>query len=152
MLRFLLLILFIHFSVGLLAQKPNNTPFVIAKQAPIYPGCDDLDKEALKKCLQNGIFQHINENYNTKMVDSLVLESGIVKVYVQFRINEEGLVDSISARGTHKRLENEAIRVISTLPKIKPALDKDNNPVAAKYTLPINLYVEAPKKKKKRGF
>jgi protein TonB len=151
MLRFLLLILFIHFSVELLAQESDNVPFAIIEQAPIYPGCEDLDKQTQKKCLQNGITHHIGKKFNTGMVDTLGLEPGIVRVYVQFRINEKGLVDSISARGTHKRLEHEAIRVVGLLPKIKPALDKDNNPVAVKYTLPINLYVEAPKKKKKRG-
>ncbi|MCB0460108.1 MAG: hypothetical protein KDC74_08850 [Flavobacteriaceae bacterium] len=151
MLRFLLLILFIHFSVELLAQESDNVPFAIIEQAPIYPGCEDLDKKTQKKCLQDSISSHVSKNYNLNMVQTLDLDPGKVKMYIQFRINKEGIVDSIKARAPHIKLEYEGIRVMKLLPQMKPGFDNDRV-VAVKYTLPVTFYIEPKKKKKLFGF
>ncbi|MFD2518305.1 energy transducer TonB [Salinimicrobium flavum] len=58
------------------------------------------------------------------------------RIYVVFKINPKGDVVEIMARGPYKRLEEEAIRVVSLLPKMIPGRQRDK-PVAVKYSLPI---------------
>jgi protein TonB len=61
-------------------------------------------------------------------------------VYVQFKIDETGMVTDIRARGPHVRLEKEAIRVVSLLPQMTPGRQR-TRAVRVSYTLPITLDV-----------
>lgn len=63
------------------------------------------------------------------------------KVYVQFTIDELGNVTQVKARAPHKRLENEAIKVIHKIPKMIPA-KQSNKEVAVMYSIPITLKVQ----------
>lgn len=60
------------------------------------------------------------------------------RVLVQFIINKEGKVEKITTRGPHPLLEEEAFRIISRLPKMKPGMQK-GKPVKVKYAIPINF-------------
>jgi len=118
----------------------EDVAFAVIEEAPIYPGCKG-SKAKKKKCLQEKIKAHVGKTYNVGLAGELGLEKGKKKVYVLFRIDKNGKVTDIRARGPHKRLEKEAIRVVKLLPKMVPARQR-GRPVGVKYTLPITLQVE----------
>lgn len=70
-------------------------------------------------------------------------ESGIEgKVYIRFAVTKSGKVDKVTVvRGVHEMLDNEAVRVISMLPKWAPALVK-GKPVNVWYTVPIHFKLD----------
>lgn len=117
----------------------EEVPFAVIEEAPIFPGCKGSKTER-KKCLQQKIREHVNKNYNVGLAEELGLEPGKKKVYVLFKINHKGNIVDVRARGPHKRLEKEAIRVVQSLPKMIPAKQR-GKAVNIKYTLPITLEV-----------
>jgi len=118
----------------------DDVPFAIIEDAPVYPGCKG-SKAQKKKCLQEKIKKHVNRKYNTGLAGDLGLDPGKKKVYVQFKISKTGNIVDVRARGPHKRLEKEAIRVVKLLPKMIPGKQR-GRAVGVKYTLPITLLVE----------
>ena len=120
-------------------EVAEDVPFAIIEEAPVYPGCKGT-KAQKKKCLQEKIKEHVNKKYNTGLAGDLGLEAGNKKVYVQFKIDKTGNITNIRARGPHKRLEKEAIRVVKLLPKMTPGRQRGRS-VGVKYTLPITLKV-----------
>lgn len=117
----------------------ENIPFAIVEDVPVYPGCKGT-KEQKRQCLQDKIRIHVNKTYNTEIPQDLGLSAGKKKVFVQFKINKEGNVTDARARGPHKRLETEAIRVVNLLPKMTPGKQRGRS-VSVSYTLPITLIV-----------
>ena len=118
----------------------EDVPFAIIEDAPVFPGCKG-SKAQKKKCLQDKIKKHVNKKYNTGLAGDLGLDPGKKKVYVQFKISKTGNITEVRARGPHKRLEKEAIRVVKLLPKMIPGKQR-GRAVGVKYTLPITLLVE----------
>ena len=118
----------------------EDVPFAIIEDAPVFPGCTG-SKAQKKKCLQDKIKKHVNRKYNTGLAGDLGLDPGKKKVYVQFKISKTGNISEVRARGPHKRLEKEAIRVVKLLPKMIPGKQR-GRAVGVKYTLPITLLVE----------
>jgi protein TonB len=121
-------------------EVPEDVPFAIIEEAPLFPGCKGT-KEEKKKCLQDQIQKHVNDNFNTGLASELGLPAGKKKVHVQFSIDKEGNITNVAARGPHVRLEKEAVRVVEKLPKMIPGKQR-GRPVGVKYTLPITLIVE----------
>ena len=62
------------------------------------------------------------------------------RVIVSFIINKEGEIKSITTKGPEngKILEEEARRIISLLPKMKPGTQR-GEPVNVRYSIPINF-------------
>ena len=127
----------------------EDVPFAIIDQAPIFPGCEKLDNSLQKLCLQNQIKSHVNKNFNLNFVSKLNLEPGKKKIYVRFIINKEGIIEDVKARGPHKELELEGIRVIKSLPNMIPGKHKDKT-VGVKYVIPITFLVDLKTKKKRK--
>ena len=132
-----------------------DVPFSEIENVPVFPGCTGTEEE-LKKCLQYGITNHVNKNFNTTLANKSKLESGVQRIYVMFKIDKDGNISDVKSRAAHKSLENEAVRVVSSLPKMIPGRHKGNN-VNVKYSLPIAFKVdgkiakdEFPKYTKKR--
>lgn len=71
------------------------------------------------------------------------LQKGIQgKVFVSFVISETGEVTNIKlAKGVHKSLDQEAIRVVKLMGRWKPGIH-DGNPVKVSYTVPINFNMQ----------
>ena len=64
------------------------------------------------------------------------------KVYVSFVINKEGYVTNVKiARSADPALEKEAIRVVSSMPRWEPGLNK-NKPVNVSFVVPINFVLK----------
>ena len=120
-------------------EAVENVPFAIVEEAPVFPGCKGTKSEK-RQCLQEQIKLHVNRTYNTQLPQELGLEPGKKKVYVLFKIDKNGNVAEARARGPHKRLEKEAVRVVNKLPKMIPGQQR-GRAVSVSYTLPITLVV-----------
>jgi protein TonB len=118
----------------------EDVPFAIIEEVPTYPGCKGTNAQK-KKCLQEKIQKLVKKYFDTSLANDLGLTPGKKRVYVQFKIDKNGDIVDIRARGPHKRLEKEAIDVVKHIPKMSPGKQR-NRPVGVKYTLPITLVVE----------
>ncbi|MCM4154737.1 energy transducer TonB [Gramella sp. AN32] len=122
-------------------EKVEAVPFVLIEEVPLYPGCENKgDNEARKKCMSAKINELVRNEFNTSLGDKLNLY-GINRIFVIFKIDENGKVTDIKTRGPHKALEAEAERVIKLLPQMMPGKQR-NRPVSVLYNLPITFEVK----------
>ena len=113
-----------------------DIPFGVLEQVPAYPGCSGSKKE-IKNCTTQKIKEHATKEFNGKLPEQLGL-TGIKRVVAVFKIDVEGNIVNVRARGAHPQLEEEAIRVIKTLPKMVPG-EKDGKKVGVLYELPFTF-------------
>ncbi|WP_373055923.1 energy transducer TonB [Zunongwangia sp. H14] len=114
----------------------EQVPFVLVEHVPVFPGCEnEKDNEAKKACMAKKIDAFVQNEFNNEIGAELGL-SGINRIIVVFKISENGDIVDIRSRGPHKRLEEEAERVIKLLPKMIPGRQR-NRPVRVSYSLPI---------------
>jgi protein TonB len=118
----------------------EDVPFAIIEDVPVYPGCKG-NKAKLRACLQEKISKLVNRKFNADLASDLGLSPGIKRIFVMFKIDKTGKVVDIRARAPHKRLQEEAIRVIKLIPKMTPGKQR-GKPVGVKYSLPIAFKVE----------
>ena len=87
--------------------------------------------------------KHIGKNFNTSIADSL--PPGKKRVFVQFKIDKDGIIKDIKARGPSAELEQEAKRVVATLPQFIPGKQKGEL-VVVPFSIPIVFQVADRKK------
>lgn len=125
------------------SQKIENDSIsrLIVHKPPVYPGCEIiLGKELKKLCFTEKLNKHIRNNFQYPQI---AIDSGFQgRVIVKFEINEKGIVKNISAKGPYPFFEKEAIRIISRLPKMKPAKQKNGNAVKIPFEVPIIFRLE----------
>ena len=121
-------------------EKGEDIPFSEIDEVPVFPGCEGTQEE-LKACMQNKIMNHISSNFNADLANELGLQPGIKRIFVLFKIDENGAITDIKARAPHQSLADEAIRVIESLPTMIPGKQK-GEVVGVKYSLPIAFKVE----------
>ena len=110
--------------------------FMSVSKAPIYPGCEQGDKDCFSKMVQT----HFSKNFNNDLPNTLGLDSGKKRVFIAFIIDDEGNVADIKARAPHIDIKNEVIRVMKTLPKMIPG-ENNGKKVAVKYAIPFTIIV-----------
>ncbi|WP_196885551.1 energy transducer TonB [Aureivirga sp. CE67] len=118
----------------------EDVPFAIIEEVPVFPGCKG-NKAELKKCLQTKIQKHVAKKFNADLANELGLPPGKKKIIVQFKIDNKGNITEVRSRAPHKRLQQEAERVIRSLPKMTPGKQR-GRAVGVKYGLPISFNVE----------
>ncbi len=116
--------------------------FSTVENIPIYPRCEKGNNEKKRKCMSKKISKFIKTNFSIDLASSLGL-SGRQRISVIFKIDKGGNVTGVRARAPHPKLEDEAIRVINLLPKMKPGMQL-GKAVIVPFSLPINF--EVPKK------
>jgi len=121
-----------------------EVPFSVVDETPTTIDCKDLatNKER-KNCMNAFVNKHIGKNFNTKLSDGL--NPGKKRIFVQFKIDKEGNVKAIKARGPSEILEDEAKRVVATLPQFIPGKQKGKL-VTVPYSIPIVFSVADTKK------
>ncbi|MGB5981010.1 MAG: M56 family metallopeptidase [Nonlabens sp.] len=118
-----------------------NVPFSIIDQVPVYPGCENAGTNADRKaCMSEKISRYVNKEFNTGLANSLGL-SGHQKINIQFKIDTDGNVVGVQSAASHPRLKEEAARVISSLPKMQPGMQRGQT-VGVIYALPIIFQVQ----------
>jgi hypothetical protein len=118
----------------------KEIPFAVIGKAPLFPGCEGMSGNNAKKCTAQKISEIVAEEFNTKLANTNNL-TGRQRISVQFKIDKEGNVGSIRARAPHPALEQEAIRVMHTLPRMIPGEHK-GKAVSVLYALPIIFEME----------
>ena len=116
-------------------------PFAVIENVPIYPGCEKKKTNAdKKKCMSEKVQKFVVKKFNTELAGELGLE-GRQRINVQFKIDRQGNVVNVRARAPHPKLEKEAVKVVSALPKMIPGKQR-GKAVGVLYSLPILFQVE----------
>lgn len=137
--RYIILTLTLLFSFNSFSQS-EEVPFAIIENVPVFPGCERGNNENKRKCMSEKIAKFVQRKFNTDLAGDLGL-TGRQRISVIFKIDKIGNVTGVRARAPHPRLKEEAIRVISLLPKMEPGLQK-GKPVIVPYSLPIIFEVQ----------
>ncbi|WP_179318379.1 M56 family metallopeptidase [Winogradskyella helgolandensis] len=120
-------------------EQRVEVPFSVVEESPTLPECEDLESNFERKnCMSNFVNKHIGKNFNTSVGDNL--SPGRKRVFVQFKIDTDGSVKDIVARGPSPMLEEEAKRVIATLPQFIPGKQK-GKAVVVPFSIPIVFQV-----------
>ena len=114
--------------------------FSSVENVPIFPGCEKGNNAKRRKCMSEKISKFVQKRFNTKLAGNLGL-SGRQRISVIFKIDKLGDVVGVRARAPHPKLEDEAIRVINLLPKMKPGMQL-GQAVIVPYSLPIIFEVK----------
>lgn len=132
--------------------KPDDVPYIPIPEpdtpesfskvefAPTFPGCKGT-KEEIKKCFNASIQKFVGDKFNAELSQELGLNSGKIRINVQFVVGKTGEIQDVLVKAPHKKLEKEARRVVELLPKIKPGI-QGGKPVGVRFNLPIILQVE----------
>ncbi len=118
----------------------EDVPFAIIEEVPVFPGCTGT-KQQKKDCLNKQLQKHVQRNFNAELANELGLSPGKKRIYVQFKIDKDGSITSVTARAPHPRLKQEAERVARKIPKMQPGRQR-GRAVRVGYTLPITFNVE----------
>ena len=105
-------------------QPEEQTIFEVVEQMPEFPNGG-----------MAGLMQYLSKNIK---YPTIAQENGTQgRVTVQFVVNRDGsIVDAKVLRGVDPYLDKEAIRVISSMPKWKPGMQR-GKAVRVKYTVPV---------------
>ena len=115
--------------------------FAVVENKPVYPGCEKYATEEERfQCFNSSIMTHIAKNFK---FPEMARQMGIQgRVFVNFVIEKDGSISNvIVARGVDPLLDDEAIRVVKSLPKFQPAKQR-GKPVRMQYTVPINAKLQ----------
>lgn len=115
--------------------------FAVVESVPVFPGCEDASTNEEKKlCFQQQILKYVGKNFNfPEMAKQMGIQG---KVYVNFVIEKDGSISNVKVvRGVDKLLDDEAVRVVKSLPKMTPAKQR-GKPVRMSFTLPINAKLQ----------
>lgn len=118
----------------------ENVIFHLVSEVPIFPGCEKAsNNDERRKCMSKKISKFVQKKFDDNLASALGLE-GKQRIAVLFKIDEKGKVVDVMARAPHKRLAEEAEKVVSQLPVMK-AGKHNGKPVRVLYTLPIVFQV-----------
>ena len=121
------------------AQRLTDSEKNTVIKPPIYPGCKGSEKK-LRRCMANKISKHIIDYFIKDIAVNLGYKGDII-IYVIFKVDKDGSIVDVRAKGPHPQLANEAVRVINLLPRIKPGLGKGDKEVVVPYSLPITIRI-----------
>ena len=104
-------------------EPEEQTIFEVVEQMPDFPGG------------QAALMQYLAKNIK---YPTIAQENGTQgRVIVQFVVNRDGsIVDAKVVRSVDPYLDKEALRVINTMPKWKPGMQR-GKPVRVKFTVPV---------------
>lgn len=109
-------------------KNKDDEILIIAEVMPEFPGGN------------NALLNYLAGNVNYPLIAQ---ENGIEgKVYVSFVVDEEGNILEVALiRGVDNSLDNEAIRVVKTMPKWRPG-KQGGKAVKVRYSVPINFQLQ----------
>jgi protein TonB len=122
------------------SEAPKTIPLNTIEKVPVYLGCEEeSSNKELKKCMSYKLAAFVQKKFNTRIASYLKPSVEKVKITVLFKIDENGKIGNILARGPHPKLEKEAIRVVESIPDMtKPGM-QDGKPAVVPYMLPIKF-------------
>lgn len=118
---------------------PEEIPFWAIEEAPVFPGCEAVDKSERQACFQNKVNEHIRKHVRYPRAEQELRIEG--KVYVTFRIQADGTISDIQLKGPSPGLEAEAQRLISLLPVMTPGKQR-GQAVRVPFSIPISFKLQ----------
>ena len=118
-----------YVPVVVVEEEPEEqTIFEVVENMPDFPGG------------QAALMQYLSKNIK---YPTIAQENGTQgRVIVQFVVNRDGsVVDPVVVRSVDPYLDREALRVIGTMPKWKPGMQR-GKPVRVKYTVPVTFRLQ----------
>lgn len=105
---------------------------------PRFSNCNSSNKSEELSCFNSEMVKHIEKYFNYP--NEALIKKIEGKVWVRFIIDKNGNVSNIKTLGPKggKVLDNEAIRVVSKLPKFIPG-NTNGEKVSVKYGFPISF-------------
>lgn len=134
----LILLLFLFAGATVFAQdgvKISGNTMTTKEMPPVWPGCEKTEKSK-KACFQEKLTQHLKANYKFPKDASGKHLRG--KSIVSFVINEEGKPEIIKVEGSQTALNEEAKRIILSIPRMKPG-ELAGKPIQVKYKVPFTF-------------
>ncbi|NLZ72969.1 MAG: energy transducer TonB [Bacteroidales bacterium] len=127
-----------------LASSEETGERVEVKYVPVVEVVDEPDEEEIFEVVENmpefpgGPAEMMKFLSNNIRYPTIAQENGIQgRVIVQFVVNSDGtIVDANVVRSVDPFLDKEALRVINSMPKWKPGMQR-GKAVRVKYTLPV---------------
>lgn len=115
--------------------------FTLVEEMPIFPSCEDIRGRRKKsECSGKSIQEFVDKN--VKYPQEVKNHRRLRKVYVRFIVDEAGYVSESKVIGkTNPVLSEEAIRVVNSLPRFIPGMQRGNT-VKVQYTVPVNFIHE----------
>ncbi|MEN2753593.1 TonB family protein [Capnocytophaga sputigena] len=111
-------------------------PFAVIEDKPLFQECKNVPRSEQMSCFKEHLDKHVKNNFRYPQA---ALDMGIEgRVNVSFRINTDGTITILGVRGTDRILEDEAKRIISSIPKLIPGKQRDK-PTAVTFAYPINF-------------
>ena len=110
------------------------------EQRPIWSGCEELTSEDERfECFNYQMMRYIQQNFNLPSAKNRKEElERTGKIYVQFIIEKDGLINEVKIiRGVHPDVDQEARRMVKSIPKMADPARVNGKPVRMLYTLPI---------------
>ena len=126
-------------------KKTNNlksseaVSFAVIETPPVFPGCKGSNK-AKKDCFSLQFQKHFSRKFNTDLPNELGLPAGKKRVLIKYTIDKNGNIVDVEARAPHIKIKEEILRVISSLPRMKPATQR-GKPVNVVFSTPFTLLV-----------
>ncbi len=119
-------------------QLENSFKFNDVDRIPLFEDCKKINKTKASACFNAQMMKHIQEHFTYPYEAIMNRIEG--EVWVRFIIDEEGNVTNLKTLAPKNAdlLKIEAERVVSKLPRLKPAV-KDGKKVLVKYGFPINF-------------
>ncbi|TRO64347.1 M56 family metallopeptidase [Christiangramia sabulilitoris] len=121
-------------------EKSQQYAYAEIDKAPAFTGCENLNGDARRNCTTRKISAYVGENFDSSLGKKAGL-TGTNRVIVEFKIDEKGNIVDVTSKAAHTSLEEEAKRVISSLPQMQPGIH-NGNPVSVKYALPIVFKID----------
>ena len=110
-------------------EEDEEVVFMIVETMPEFPGG------------QQALFKYLSENVK---YPAIAQENGIQgRVICQFVVNKDGAIVDVEVvrSGGDASLDKEAMRVIKSMPKWKPGMQR-GKAVRVKYTVPVNFRLQ----------
>ncbi|SNZ01130.1 energy transducer TonB [Flagellimonas pacifica] len=121
-------------------EEEEIVPFAVIEHVPVFPGCEVYEtEEERKNCFNKMVQEHVRKTFKYPQAALEMKISG--KVFVQFEIDTKGRVRNIQQRGPDRLLEQEAVRIISALPQVKPGIQR-GKPAKVRYAIPIKFMMK----------
>ena len=133
----IILVFFLFTAAGYSQDGVNFSKNTVTTKEvpPVWPGCEKSTKTT-KACFQEKLTQHLKENYRfPKDAEGNIIRGRAV---VSFIINEEGKPVIIKVEGPEKELNDEASRIIQSIPTMTPG-ELAGKPTAIKYKVPFTF-------------
>ncbi|MGB3151490.1 MAG: TonB family protein [Maribacter sp.] len=123
---------------GIKVKLESMVPFAVVDEVPVFPGCENDDDK--RGCFFENMREHIRKNFN---YPKQAQEKGIQgMVNTMFIIDEKGGITNVKMRGPDSLLTNEATRIISRLPIMKPGIH-EGEVVKVAFSIPITFRLQA---------